>query len=87
METNLPSCQSCSAKSKKVVCLECHEQMMTQLGTKIRTLQGEVLELRASASLLRSIGQSAVRRYRLMKAEQAFGSQSDSVNLKIDHTS
>ena len=63
-----------------------HELMMTQLGTTIRSLQGEVLELRTSANLLRAIGQSAVRRFRQANADPSFGSSTDLVKLTEGQT-
>jgi hypothetical protein len=60
--------------------------MMTRLGTEIRRLQGEILELRASANLLRAIGQSAVRRFRQGNADGSFGSSTDLVKLTADQT-
>ena len=57
---------------------------MTRLGTEIRRLQGEILELRASANLLRVIGQFAVRRFRQSNADRSFGSSTDLVTLTTD---
>jgi hypothetical protein len=60
--------------------------MMTRLGTEIRRLQGEILELQVSANLLRVIGQSAVRRFRQGNADGSFGSSTDLVKLTADQT-
>jgi hypothetical protein len=60
--------------------------MMTRLGTEIRRLQGEILELQVSANLLRVIGQSAVRRFRQGNADPSFGSSTDLVKLTTDQT-
>jgi hypothetical protein len=60
--------------------------MMTRLGTEIRRLQGEILELRVSANLLRVIGQSAVRRFRQGNADGSFGNSTDLVKLTADQT-
>ena len=84
---NMCVCQKCSSKRmRRAVCADCHEQMMTRLGTEIRRLQGEILELRISANLLRVIGQSAVRRIRQGNADGSFGSSTDLVKLTTDHT-
>jgi hypothetical protein len=60
--------------------------MMTRLGTEIRRLQGEILELQVSANLLRVIGQSAVRRFRQGNADPSFGSSTDLVKLTEGQT-
>jgi hypothetical protein len=82
---NMCVCQKCSSKRvRRAVCTDCYEQMMTRLGTEIRRLQGEILELRVSANLLRVIGQSAVRRFRQSNADRSFGSSTDLVTLTTD---
>jgi hypothetical protein len=60
--------------------------MMTRLGTEIRRLQGEILELQVSANLLRVIGQSAVRRFRQGNADPSFGSSTELVKLTEGQT-
>jgi hypothetical protein len=60
--------------------------MMTRLGTEIRRLQGEILELQVLANLLRVIGQSAVRRFRQGNADGSFGNSTDLVKLTADQT-
>jgi hypothetical protein len=55
------TCTACTTqRMKRAVCLKCHNQMVTSLGSKIRELQGEVLGQTATSNLLKVIAQECV---------------------------
>ena len=47
-------------RMKRAVCLKCHNQMVTSLGSTIRDLQGQVLGQTATSNSLKGIAQECV---------------------------
>jgi hypothetical protein len=61
-------CHECGCKpNQQLVCKECYEKKMMQLGIEIRSLQSEILGLRATAGLLEGIAKAGVRKFRESK--------------------
>jgi hypothetical protein len=81
----LLKCQVCESEpNQQVVCLDCYEKKMIELGTAIRSLQREVLELTTSVNLLRAIGESAVSKLRESNSPPDSGKIAELVNLLKD---
>jgi hypothetical protein len=78
-------CQECgSDQNQQLVCKTCYEQMMTRLGTKIRELPAEVVELRSAARLLGAIGKAGVERFRQANTDDSSGNVAEPVAATTD---
>lgn len=64
-------CSGCARTAlKRVVCIDCHEELVIRLGKEIRTLQSDLLRAQTTSNLLRVIAQAAARKSRLKTAEK-----------------
>ena len=78
-------CHECGCKpNQQLVCKECYDKTVVRLGNEIRSLQSEVLGLRASAGLFAGIAKAGVRKHRESKNPPDSAIVAEVVNLSKD---